>query len=61
MVRNGHRTIEQLRSAKNPYQQDTAGWQIRGREPYYNTFIPKACSTTAELESLFQKGFPNLA
>ena len=60
-VHNGCGTIEQLRSAGNPFQHDTAGRQIRGREPYHNRFIPKTCSTTAELESLFMSGFPTEA
>ena len=59
-ARVGKATLEMRRAAGNPFQHDSAGQLIPGREPYHNDFIPKACKTTAELEKLFKIGFPSL-
>ena len=60
-ARTGDATLEQLRQAGNPFQHDTAGKLISGRLPYKSKNLSNACTSTAELESLFQAGHPSLA
>ena len=40
-ARVGKATLEMLRSAGNPFQHDSAGKLIPGREPYHSDFIPE--------------------
>ena len=47
--------------AQQRFQGVTAINLIPGREPYYNAYIPRACSSTEKLERLFMAGLPNLA
>ena len=60
-ARTGDATLEQLRQAGYPFQHDTAGKLITGRLPYKSKYLSNACTSTAELERVFQAGHPSLA